>query len=53
MMTTPGLSDDPVAISILQDPELLVHMENGDTVRRFVHSTQISEEVSRKIVGSF
>ncbi|PSN33669.1 hypothetical protein C0J52_21787 [Blattella germanica] len=30
MMATPGLSDDPVAISILQDPELLVHMENAD-----------------------
>jgi len=34
MMATPGLSEDPVAISIIQDPELLVHMENSDTVRR-------------------
>ena len=34
MMATPGLSEDPVAISIIQDPELLVHMENADTVRR-------------------
>ncbi|KAK7866613.1 hypothetical protein R5R35_010444 [Gryllus longicercus] len=31
---TPGLREDPVAISILQDPELLVHMENADTVKR-------------------
>jgi hypothetical protein len=34
MMATPGLSEDPVAISIIQDPELLVNMENADTVRR-------------------
>jgi hypothetical protein len=34
MMATPGLSEDPVAVSIIQDPDLLVHMENADTVRR-------------------
>lgn len=31
---TPGLADDPVAIAIIQDPELLVHMADPDTVRR-------------------
>lgn len=32
--TTPGLSEDPVAIAMIQDPELLVHMSDPDTVRR-------------------
>lgn len=31
---TPGLSQDPVAISMIQDPELLVRMGDIDTVRR-------------------
>nr|CAD7448528.1 unnamed protein product [Timema bartmani] len=34
MMATPTLRDDPVAMSIIRDPELLVHMESIDTVRR-------------------
>ncbi|RZF48535.1 hypothetical protein LSTR_LSTR015427 [Laodelphax striatellus] len=33
---TPGLSQDPVAISMIQDPELLVRMGDIDTVRRSV-----------------
>jgi ABC-type protease/lipase transport system fused ATPase/permease subunit len=35
-MITPGLSQDPVAISLIQDPELLVRMGHIETVRRFV-----------------
>ena len=31
---TPGLADDPSAIAIIQDPELIVHMADPDTVRR-------------------
>jgi len=36
IMITPGLSQDPVAISMIQDPELLVRMGDIDTVRRIV-----------------
>lgn len=36
IMITPGLSQDPVAISMIQDPELLVRMGDIDTVRRWV-----------------
>lgn len=34
-MITPGLSQDPVAISMIQDPELLVRMGDIETVRRY------------------
>lgn len=32
--STPGLADDPIAISILRDPELLVQMSDPDTVKK-------------------
>lgn len=35
IMITPGLSQDPVAISMIQDPELLVRMGDIETVRRY------------------
>lgn len=31
---TPGLADDPVAIAMIKDPELIVHLADSDTVRR-------------------
>ncbi|KRT82997.1 Ubiquitin, partial [Oryctes borbonicus] len=31
---TPGLADDPVAVAIIQDPELIVQLSDIDTVRR-------------------
>lgn len=31
---TPGLADDPVAIAIIQDPELIVQLSDLDTVKR-------------------
>lgn len=30
---TPGLSKDPIAIAMIQDPELIVHMSDPDTVK--------------------
>lgn len=30
---TPGLSDDPVALALIQDPDLLVHLSDFDTVK--------------------
>lgn len=31
---TPGLAEDPVAIAMIRDPELIVQMADSDTVRR-------------------
>lgn len=31
---TPGLVDDPVAVAIIRDPELVIQMSDPDTVRR-------------------
>ncbi|KAJ9580541.1 hypothetical protein L9F63_024281 [Diploptera punctata] len=52
MMATPGLSDDPVAISIIQDPELLVHMENADTVRRIIELHPSLAEAANHIAAA-
>lgn len=42
IMITPGLSQDPVAISMIQDPELLVRLGDIETVRRFLFHTILS-----------
>lgn len=34
VMATPGLSQDPVAMAIIRDPELLVHMGDVATIRK-------------------
>lgn len=34
IVTTPGLSDDSVAIAMLQDPDLMAHFTDPDTMRR-------------------
>jgi len=52
MMATPGLSEDPVAISIIQDPELLVHMENADTVRRIAELHPSLAEAANHIAAA-
>ncbi|XP_069696661.1 ubiquitin-like protein 7 isoform X2 [Periplaneta americana] len=52
MMATPGLSDDPVALSIIQDPELLVHMENADTVRRIAELHPSLTEAANHIAAA-
>lgn len=31
---TPGLGDDPVAIAMIKDPELMAHMSDAETVRK-------------------
>ncbi|XP_067010192.1 ubiquitin-like protein 7 [Anabrus simplex] len=52
IMATPGLNEDPVAISILRDPELLVHMENADTVRRIVELHPSLAEAANHIAAA-
>lgn len=34
IVATPGLASDPVSIAMLQDPELIVHMSDPETVRK-------------------
>ena len=34
MSSLPGLSEDPVVVAILLDPNLLIHFSDVDTVRR-------------------
>lgn len=51
-MGTPGLSDDPVATAIIQDPELLVHMENVDTVRRIAELHPSLAEAASQIAAA-
>lgn len=34
IVATPGLADDPVAIAMIKDPELMVHMADPDTVKK-------------------
>jgi len=34
IVATPGLADDPIAIAMIRDPELIVQMSDPDTVRR-------------------
>jgi hypothetical protein len=46
IMATPGLSQDPVAVAIIRDPELLVHMGDVATIRKCVPSNIISIAVS-------
>lgn len=34
IVATPGLANDPVAIAMMKDPELMVHMSDAETVRK-------------------
>lgn len=41
---TPGLADDPVAIAIIQDPELIVQLSDLETVKRIaIHHPSLIE----------
>lgn len=52
IMITPGLSQDPVAISMIQDPELLVRMGDIDTVRRIVELHPALAEAANHIAAA-
>ncbi|XP_075221282.1 ubiquitin-like protein 7 [Lycorma delicatula] len=52
IMITPGLSQDPVAISMIQDPELLVRMGDIDTVRRIVELHPALAEAANNIAAA-
>ncbi|CAH1396721.1 unnamed protein product [Nezara viridula] len=50
---TPGLSQDPVAISLIQDPELIVRLSaNFDTVRRIVELHPALAEAANHIAAT-
>ncbi|KAJ8966691.1 hypothetical protein NQ317_014020, partial [Molorchus minor] len=48
---SPGLSDDPAAIAIIQDPELIVHMADPDTVRKVAEEHPALIEAANYIIG--
>jgi len=52
ILITPGLSQDPVAISMVQDPELLVRMGDIDTVRRIVELHPALAEAANHIAAA-
>ncbi|XP_046687052.1 ubiquitin-like protein 7 [Homalodisca vitripennis] len=52
ILITPGLSQDPVAISMIQDPELLVRMGDIDTVRRIVELHPALAEAANHIAAA-
>lgn len=51
IVATPGLAEDPVAITIIQDPELLTHMCDANTVRRVVEVHPSLAEAAHYIVA--
>lgn len=52
IMITPGLSQDPVAISLIQDPELMVRLANFETVRRIVELHPALAEAANHIAAT-
>ncbi|KAL1117823.1 hypothetical protein AAG570_004138 [Ranatra chinensis] len=52
IMATPGLSQDPIAISMIQDPELLVRMGDIETVRRIVELHPALAEAANHIAAA-
>lgn len=47
---TPGLAEDPIAVSIIQDPELLSQLCDANTVRRVVEAHPSLAEAANSIV---
>ncbi|XP_018566538.1 ubiquitin-like protein 7 [Anoplophora glabripennis] len=47
----PGLSDDPAAVAIIQDPELIIHMADPDTVRKVAEEHPVLIEASNYIIS--
>lgn len=51
MVATPGLRDDPVALAMIQDPELLIQLCDAGTVRRVVEAHPALAEAAHYIVA--
>ncbi|XP_019873337.1 ubiquitin-like protein 7 [Aethina tumida] len=47
----PGLADDPIAVSIIQDPELIGHMSNPETVRKMAETHPLLIEAANYIAS--
>lgn len=50
MKSTPGLEDDPIALAIIQDPELLVYFSRPATVTKLVREHPILLEAAPHIL---
>ncbi|EEB13508.1 conserved hypothetical protein [Pediculus humanus corporis] len=48
---TPGLAEDPVAVSIIQDPELLTQLCDANIVRRIVEAHPSLAEAANSIIA--
>lgn len=46
-----GLSDDPAAVAIIQDPELIIHMADPDTVRKVAEEHPVLIEAANYIIS--
>ncbi|KAK0171566.1 hypothetical protein PV328_005007 [Microctonus aethiopoides] len=52
ILTTPGLSDDSVAIAMLQDPDLMAHFTDPDTVKRIAELHPVLVEAAQLIAAA-
>ncbi|XP_063223401.1 ubiquitin-like protein 7 [Bacillus rossius redtenbacheri] len=52
LMATPSLREDPVAMGIIQDPELLVHLEDITTVRKLAEQHPHLVEAANHIAAA-
>ncbi|XP_074110336.1 ubiquitin-like protein 7 [Cotesia typhae] len=52
ILTTPGLSEDSVAIAMLQDPDLMAHFTHYDTVKRIAELHPLLIEAAQLIAAA-
>lgn len=50
--SSPGLHEDTVAIAILQNPDLMAHFTDVDTVRRFAEAHPVLVEAAQNIAAA-
>nr|XP_033325142.1 ubiquitin-like protein 7 [Megalopta genalis] len=50
--SSPGLHEDAVAIAIFQDPDLMAHFVDVDTVRRFAEAHPVLVEAAQNIAAA-
>lgn len=52
IMAIPGLNQDPIAVSIIRDPELLVHMGDATTLRKVLEKHPVLAEAANYIAAA-
>jgi len=51
MAAIPGLKDDPVAVSILKDPDLLMHMTDPEVVKKMSKNHPLLAEAANHLAA--